>query len=112
MVTTTTVITLPETTKTTIITKPGTTGVVTVVHGGFRIIHIEKRPDQECIIVVEGEPKSVITIPGASFPGMTTVYTIPQTVYELTLTQVEGGTTLTRTGVDYVTVETTISMVR
>jgi len=110
VVTTTTVITLPETTKVTTITKPGTTGVTTIVQGGYRVIHIEKRPDQECVIVIEGEPKSVVTIPGASFPGTTAVYTIPKTVYEVTLTRVEGGTTLVTTGVDYVTVETTISV--
>lgn len=110
VVTTTTVITLPETTKVTTITKPGTTGVMTIVQGGYRLIHIEKRPDQECVIVIEAEPKSVVTIPGASFPGTTAVYTIPKTVYEVTLTRVEGGTTLVTTGVDYVTVETTISV--
>lgn len=110
VVTTTTVITLPETTKTTVITKPGTTGVATIVQGGYRVVHIEKRPDQECVIVIEGEPRSVVTIPGASFPGTTVVYTIPKTVYEITLTRVEGGTTLVTTGVDYVTLRTTISM--
>ena len=102
-VTTTTVITLPGTTKVTTITKPGTTGVVTVIHGGYRVIHIEMRPDQECVIVVEGEPVSVVTIPGASFPGTTAVYTIPKTVYETTITRVEGGTTRTTTGFEFLT---------
>ena len=109
-VTTTTVITLPGTTKTTVITKPGTTEVMTVIHGGYRIIHIEMRPDQECVIVVEGEPVSVVTMPGASFPGTTAVYTIPKTVYETTITRVEGGTTRTTTGFDYVTVVNEITM--
>ena len=109
-VTTTTVITLPGTTKVTTITKPGTTGVVTVVHGGYRVVHIEMRPDQECIIVVEGEPVSVVTIPGASFPGTTAVYTIPGTVYETTITRVEGGTTRTTTGFEFLTMTAKTSM--
>jgi len=109
-VTTTTVITLPGTTKVTTITKPGTTGVVTVIHGGYRVIHIEMRPDQECVIVVEGEPVSVVTIPGASFPGTTAVYTIPKTVYETTVTRVEGGTTRTTTGFEFLTMRTETAM--
>ena len=109
-VTTTTVITLPGTTKVTTITKPGTTGVVTVIHGGYRVIHIEMRPDQECVIVVEGEPVSVVTIPGVSFPGTTAVYTIPKTVYETTITRVEGGTTQTTTGFQFLTMTTETAM--
>jgi len=109
-VTTTTVITLPGTTKVTTITKPGTTGVVTVIHGGYRVIHIEMRPDQECVIVVEGEPVSVVTIPGVSFPGTTAVYTIPKTVYETTITRVEGGTTRTTTGFEFLTMTTETAM--
>ena len=110
VVTTTTVITLPGTTKVTTIVKPGTTSVATIVHGGYRIVRIEMRPDQECVIVVEGEPRSVITVPGASFPGTTAVYTIPKTVYETTITRVEGGTTLVTTGADFATMETTIKI--
>ena len=109
-VTTTTVITLPGTTKVTTITKSGTTGVVTVIHGGYRVIHIEMRPDQECVIVVEGEPVSVVTIPGASFPGTTAVYTIPKTVYETTITRVEGGTTRTTTGFEFLTITAETAM--
>jgi len=110
VVTTTTVITLPGTTKTTVIKKPGTTGVITVVHGGYRFVYAEMRPDQECVIVIEGEPKTVMTIPGMSFPGVTTAYTIPATVYETTITRVEGGSTITTTGMDLVTVKTTMKM--
>ena len=102
-VTTTTVITLPGTTKVTTITKPGTTGVLTVIHGGYRVIHIEMRPDQECVIVVEGKPATAVTIPGTTFPGTTIVYTVPKTVYETTITRVEGGTTRTTTGFEYLT---------
>lgn len=109
-VTTTTVITLPGTTKTTVISKPGTTGVMTAIHGGYRIICIEMRPDQECIVIAEGEPVSVITIPGASFPGTTAIYTIPQTVYETTIVRVEGGTTRTTTGFEYAMVTSEIAM--
>jgi len=109
-VTTTTVITLPGTTKVITITKPGTTGVMTVVHGGYRVIRVEMRPDQECVIVVEGEPVSVVTIPGVSFPGTTVLYTIPKTVYETTITQVEGGTTRTTTGFEFLTMTSEIAM--
>ena len=110
VVTTTTVITIPGTTEVVTVTKPGTTGAATLVHGGYKLIYIEKRPDQECVIVVEGEPKTIMTIPGVSFPGMTTVFTIPKTVYETTLTWIEGGTTETRTGVEYLTLATTAAM--
>ena len=109
-VTTTTVITLPGTTKVTTITKPGTTGVVTVIHGGYRVVHSEMKPDQECVIVVEGEPVSVVTIPGVSFPGTTAVYTIPKTVYETTITRVEGGTTRTTTGFEFLTMTAKTAM--
>jgi len=102
--TTTTVITLPATTKVITVTKPGTTAVTEIVHGGYRVVYIEMRPNQECVIVVEGEPRSVMTIPGASYPGTTVVYTIPKTVYETTITRVEGGTTRTTTGFEFVTV--------
>ena len=110
VVTTTTVITIPGTTEVVTVTKPGTTGAATLVRGGYKFIYIEKSPDQECVIVVEGQPKTVVTIPGVSFPGMTTVFTIPKTVYETTLTRIEGGTTETRTGVEYLTLETTATM--
>lgn len=110
VVTTTTVITIPGTTEVVTVTKPGTTGAATVVQGGYKFIYVEMRPDQECVVVVEGEPKTVVTIPGVSFPGMTTVFTIPKTVYETTLTRIEGGTTETRTGVEYLTLATTATM--
>ncbi len=106
--TTTTVITLPPVTTTKIIKKPGTTGIATVVHGGYKVVYIEKRPNQECVMVIEGEPRTVITVPGASFPGVTTAFTIPAATYETTITRVEGGTTRTTTGFDYVTVSTTM----
>ena len=109
-VTTTTVVTLPGTTKVITIKKPGTTGVVTVIHGGYRVIHIEMRPNQECVIVVEGEPVSVVTIPGVSFPGTTAVYTIPKTAYETTITRVEGGTTRTTTGFEFLTMTAKTAM--
>jgi len=110
VVTTTTVITIPGTTEVVTVTKPGTTGAATVVQGGYKFIYVEMRPDQECVVVVEGEPKTVVTIPGVSFPGVTTVFTIPKTVYETTLTRIEGGTTETRTGVEYLTLATTATM--
>lgn len=110
VVTTTTVITIPGTTEVVTVTKPGTTGAATVVQGGYKFIYVEMRPDQECVVVVEGEPKTVVTIPGVSFPGVTTVFTIPKTVYETTLTRIEGGTTETRTGVEYLTLATTTTM--
>ena len=110
VVTTTTVITIPGTTEVVTVTKPGTTGAATVVQGGYQFIYVEMRPDQECVVVVEGEPKTVVTIPGVSFPGVTTVFTIPKTVYETTLTRIEGGTTETRTGVEYLTLATTATM--
>ncbi|MCD6420925.1 MAG: hypothetical protein J7L17_00755 [Thaumarchaeota archaeon] len=110
VVTTTTVITIPGTTKVVTVTKPGTTGAATVVQGGYKLVYVEMRPDQECVVAVEGEPKTVVTIPGVSFPGVTTVFTIPKTVYETTLTRIEGGTTETRTGVEYLTLATTATM--
>lgn len=108
--TTTTVITYPPSTTTEVVRMPGMTGAATMIYGGYRLIYIEIRPDQECVMVVRGEPVREITIPGMTFPGVTTAYTIPAATYETTITRVEGGTTLTTTGMDYVEVLTTISM--
>ena len=88
----TTLITIPETTLTTVISKPGTTKTVTIVHGGYRVIYIEKRPNQECVLVVKGTP-----IKAATMPGTTVVYTLPASTYETTIIRTEGGTTLTTT---------------
>ena len=93
----TTLITIPETTLTTVISKPGTTKTITIVHGGYRVIYIEKRPNQECVLVVEGTPMKEITIPAATIPGTTIVYTLPASTYETTIIRTEGGTTLTTT---------------
>ncbi len=110
MITTTTVITYPPSTATEISVVPGTTGVTTIVHGGYRLIYIEMRPDQECIMIIRGEPVTEITIPGTTIPGITTTYVIPAATYETTITQVEGGTTETRTGLEDIEVLTTIEM--
>ena len=108
--TTTTVITYPPSTTTEIVEMPGTTGAATIIYGGYRLIYIEMRPDQECVMVVRGEPVTEITIPGMTFPGITTAYAIPAATYETTITSIEGGTTLKTTGMDYVEALTTISM--
>jgi hypothetical protein len=109
-ITTTTVITYPPSTATETSVVPGTTGVATIAHGGYRLIYIEMRPDQECIMIVRGEPVTEVTIPGATIPGITTTYVIPAATYETTITQVEGGTTETRTGLEDIEVLTTIEM--
>jgi len=109
-ITTTTVITYPPSTTTETSVVPGTTGVATIVHGGYKLIYIEMRPDQECIMIIRGEPVTEITIPRATIPGITTTYVIPVATYETTITQVEGGTTETRTGLEDIEVLTTIEM--
>jgi len=96
--TTTTVITQPGTTYTTVISEPGTTLIETLVKGGYRIIYAEARPDQECVLVVEATPVTVVTIPGMTINPTTIMYTIPATTYETTMTKVEGGSTVTTTG--------------
>jgi len=107
--TTTTVITLPAKTTTTVISHAGTTEVKTIIQGGYRMVNVEVRPDQECVIVIRGAPQTVMTIPAATVPGTTTVVTIPATSYETTITRTEGGTTLTTTGMRVVELKTTIS---
>lgn len=107
--TTTTVITLPAKTTTTVISQAGTTEVKTIIQGGYRIVHIEMRPDQKCVVVIEGAPQSIMTVPGATVPGTTTRIVIPATSYKTAITRVEGGTTLTTTGMRMVELKTTIS---
>jgi len=109
-ITTTTVITYPPLTTTETSVVPGTTGVATIVHGGYRFIYVEMRPDQECVMVVRGEPVTEVTIPGATVPEITTTYVIPAATYETTITHVEGGTTETRTGLGDVEFLTTVEM--
>lgn len=92
-ITTTTVITYPPSTTTETSVVPGTTGVATIAYGGYRLIYVEMRPDQECVMIVRGEPVTEVTIPGVTMPGITTTYIIPAATYETTITQVEGGTT-------------------
>jgi len=104
--TTTTVITLPAETTTTVISQAGTTEVKTIVQGGYRLINVEMKPDQECIIAVEANPVTIVTIPGTTMSPRTITYTIPATTYETTMTKVEGGTTTTRTGPAIITVTT------
>ncbi len=108
--TTTTVITYPISTTTEIVKVPGTTGAATIIYGGYRLIYVEMKPNKECVMVVRGEPVTEITIPGMTIPGITTAYTIPAATYETTITRIEGGTTVTTTGMDYVKILTTISM--
>ncbi|MDW8021326.1 MAG: hypothetical protein RMI78_01680 [Nitrososphaerota archaeon] len=110
VVTTTTVMTLPEKTSTTVISHSGTTEVRTMILGAYRVIHAEIIPDQECTIVIRGEPQSVVAIPATTVPGTTTVITIPATSYATTIVETEGGTTLTTTGARVVEVKTTVEM--
>ena len=108
--TTTTVITYPGTTYTTVISEPRTTLVETLVKGGYRIIYAEAKPDQECVLVVEASPVTVVTIPGMTINPTTIVYTIPATTYETTMTKVEGGTTITTTRGEVLEEATTVTM--
>jgi hypothetical protein len=48
---------------------PGTTGAATIAYGGYRLIYIEIRPDQECVMVVRGEPATGGHNPGSNHPG-------------------------------------------
>lgn len=108
--TTTTVITLPEKTTTTVISHAGTTETKTVILGAYKVVHAEIRPDQECVVVIKGEPQPVMKIPGTTIPGITTTMIIPTISYAMTITQVEGGTTLITTGARAVDVKTTMAM--
>jgi len=108
--TTTTVITQPGTTYTTVISESGTTLIETLVKGGYRIIYAEARPDQECVLVVEATPVTVVAIPGMTINPTTIMYMIPATAYETTMTKVEGGSTVTTTGGTVLTKVLTTSM--
>jgi hypothetical protein len=109
-ITTTTVIAYPPSTATETSLVPGTMGAATIAYGGYRLIYVEMRPDQECVMIIRGEPAIEVTIPGATISGMTTTYIIPAATYETTITQVEGGTTETKTGLEDVEVLTTMEM--
>lgn len=108
--TTTTVVTVPGKTVTTVISQAGTTETKTIILGAYRLVHVEIRPDQECVLIIKGEPQSVISIQGTTVHGTTTVVTVPATNYAMTITQVEGGTTLRTTGMRAATVRTGVTM--
>lgn len=79
------------------ISRPGTTKTATIIHGGYRVIYIEKKPNQECVLMIEATPMTEITYPAVTIHGTTMIYTLPASTYETTLVRTEGGTTLTTT---------------
>ncbi|MEM1946356.1 MAG: hypothetical protein QXH12_06880 [Candidatus Caldarchaeum sp.] len=101
--TTTRVITVQPTTYTTETTISGTTIVATVQVPGYVVVVEERRPGQVCTYTFTAQaPPSVIAIPGTTIhiPGTTfsTVFTLQS--YATTVTRVEGGTTVTVSGVE------------
>jgi hypothetical protein len=50
---------------------PGTMGIAAIAHGGYRLVYIEVKPDQECVMVIRGESVTEVTILRAIIPGIT-----------------------------------------
>jgi hypothetical protein len=44
-------------------------GIAAIAHGGYRLVYIEVKPDQECVMVVRGESVTEPPIPRATIPG-------------------------------------------
>lgn len=106
--TTTRVTTIPGTTFTKVVTLPETIKTVTITEPSMKVVMIELRPNQECVIVMEATPVTVVTVPGITIPHSTIIYTVPAETYETVITLVEGGTTLTTSRFD--TIEAVVSM--
>lgn len=107
--TTTRLITIEPTTYTTETTIGATTIVATYEIPGYTLIMEIRSPDQTCTIVFRAlEPPGAITIPGVTIaqPGTTisTVFNVQSLV--TTVLDVEGGTTSTTTGLQFMPIVT------
>ncbi|MDJ0272356.1 MAG: hypothetical protein NYU05_01980 [Aigarchaeota archaeon] len=99
--TTTRVVTISPTTYTTVITVSATTIVATIQVPGYTAIVEVYEPDQTCTITFTAQqPPSVIAIPDTTIavPGTTLSTVINIQSYITTIIRTEGGTALTRTG--------------
>jgi hypothetical protein len=105
--TTTRVVTVQPTTVTTEVTVSGTTGTVTLEIPGFLLIMETREPGRQCTVYFTAQqPPSVWVIPGTTFAGTTFSTVINQQTFATTATAVEGGTTVTTTGMETVQIAT------
>jgi hypothetical protein len=105
--TTTRVVTVQPTTVTTEVTVSGTTGTVTLEIPGFLLIMETREPGRQCTVYFTAQqPPSVWVIPGTTFAGTTFSTVINQQTFATTATAVEGGTTVTTTGMETVQIVT------
>jgi hypothetical protein len=105
--TTTRVVTVQPTTVTTEVTFSGTTGTVTLEIPGFLLIMETREPGRQCTVYFTAQqPPSVWVIPGTTVAGTTFSTVINQQTFATTATAVEGGTTVTTTGMETVQIAT------
>jgi hypothetical protein len=105
--TTTRVVTVQPTTLTTEVTVSGTTGTVTLEIPGFLLIMETREPGRQCTVYFTAQqPPSVWVRPGTTVAGTTFSTVINQQTFATTATAVEGGTTVTTTGMETVQVVT------
>jgi hypothetical protein len=105
--TTTRVVTVQPTTVTTEVTVSGTTGTVTLEIPGFLLIMETREPGRQCTVYFTAQqPPSVWVIPGTTVAGTTFSTVINQQTFATTATAVEGGTTVTTTGMETVQIAT------
>jgi hypothetical protein len=105
--TTTRVVTVQPTTVTTEVTVSGTTGTVTLEIPGFLLIMETREPERQCTVYFTAQqPPSVWVIPGTTVAGTTFSTVINQQTFATTATAVEGGTTVTTTGMETVQIAT------
>ncbi|MEM3096099.1 MAG: hypothetical protein QXV62_03775 [Nitrososphaerota archaeon] len=107
--TTTRLVTVQPTTYITETTISGTTIVATLQIPSYTLLMEVRSPDQTCTVTFTAQtPPAAITIPGTTIavPGTTisTVFTVQS--IETTMTEVEGGTTVTTTGFEMLPIVT------
>jgi hypothetical protein len=89
------------------VTVSGTTGTVTLEIPGFLLIMETREPGRQCTVYFTAQkPPSVWVIPGTTFAGTTFSTVINQQTFATTATAVEGGTTVTTTGMETVQIAT------
>ncbi len=108
------------TTTTTVVTIPGTTYVTTLLGGEstvtmiipkYTMILVEKRPDQECSLVLKPlKTEGAITIPGTTvtIPGTTMQTVFTESTIKYSTAYEENGVTTT-TGYTYIEFTTTVA---
>jgi len=105
--TTTRVVTVQPTTIVTEVTVSGTTGTATIQIPGYLLIMESREPGRLCTVYFTAQqPPDVLVFPGTTIPGTTFSTVINQQTLATTATVVEGGTTVSTTGIETVQIVT------